>query len=68
MKTRELCKDFLEMQGGCTLDCIKAARLMNERWGIKVDHHEMAYALDYLERIGVATIASRGEFTTYYIG
>jgi hypothetical protein len=69
MKKQELCRDFLGMQGGRALDAIEAANAMNERWGIRVDWHEMAYALDELERRGEATRIPGGrELTRYYIG
>ena len=55
MKTQQVCKDFLRLQKGVELDAMMASQLMSELWGIKVDWHEMAYALDYLERVGEAT-------------
>ena len=68
MKTQQVCKDFLRMQKGRELDAMEAMRLMSDVWGIKVDHHEMSYALDYLHRTGDAKLTKVGGFQRYLIG
>ena len=50
MQIQQVCKDFLRMRRGAIFDGVSAAQMLNEHWGIKVDWHEMSYALDYLER------------------
>ena len=67
MKTQQVCKDFLRMQKGAELDAMEAARLMNDVWGIRVDWHEMSYALDYLRHFNEATCAQHRGFQRYII-
>jgi len=67
MKTQQVCKDFLRMQKGVELDAMIAARLMNDVWGIRVDWHEMSYALDYLRHSNEATCTKLGGFQRYII-
>ena len=67
MKTQQVCKDFLRMQKGREFDAMEAMRLMNDTWGIKVDHHEMSYALDELHRHEEATLTKIGGFQRYII-
>lgn len=59
MKTFQVCKDFLRMQHGVEVDPIKAAMLMLEIWGIRVDWHEMSDALEYLANAKDATRTGR---------
>lgn len=69
MKEQQLCKDFLRLNKGTIVDPIQAARMMDRRWGIKVDWHEMAYALDWLRSSQEATITgyTNSGFTQYII-
>jgi hypothetical protein len=53
-QTRRLCRDFLEMWKGKVFDAPSAASLMRELWGVRVDWHEMAYALDEMDGCGLA--------------
>jgi len=54
MKTRQVCKDFLRMHKGMTFDAIAAMQHMEQVWDIRVDWHEMSYALDELDHKGEA--------------
>jgi len=67
MKTLQVCKDFLRMQKGREFDAIEAARFMSDVWGIRVDWHDMGYALDELHRTGEATLTQPGGFCRYII-
>jgi hypothetical protein len=59
-KTQRLCEDFLERQKGSVLDAIQAARRMDDIWGIKLDWHEFAFALDHMESYGGANRTGQG--------
>ena len=67
MKTQQVCKDFLRMQTGRELDAMEAARLIDDVWDIKVDWHEMSYALDYLYNSKEADCVQAGGFCRYII-
>lgn len=46
---RQLCKDFLLLHPpGVAYSSMQARQAMNSRWGIDIDHHEFAYAIDEL--------------------
>lgn len=47
-QAQQLCKDFLRMQKGRVFDPIQAVNEMAERWGVRVDWHEMSDALEYM--------------------
>ena len=49
MKKRQLCKDFLLLHPPhVTYSSYTAREAMRDRWGIDIDHHEFAYAIDEL--------------------
>ena len=60
MKTQQVCKDFLRLHKGSTFDAMEASWMMMEHWGIKIDWHEMADALQYLLSSNEADHASKG--------
>ena len=46
---RQMCKDFLMLHPPSTVySSMSARQAMNSRWGIDIDHHEFAYAIDDL--------------------
>jgi len=48
-QTQQICKDFLRYCcKGQRMDGISAMRAMDDRWGVRVDYHEMGDALEYL--------------------
>ncbi len=69
MKTQQVCKDFLRMKKGQTFDAIQASNAMDAEWGIRVDWHEMSYALSRLLECAEANYAGGGadRMTRYII-
>lgn len=64
--------DFLQtfIRRECTgelHDAMTATNKLIERWGMRVDWHFFAYALDAEMRCGWATITRPGGFTQYVI-
>jgi len=48
-QVRQMCKDFLLLHPpGVAYTCMGARQAMINRWGIDIDHHEFAYAIDEL--------------------
>jgi len=65
---RRFTHDFLSRRKGEELDCMQAMRKCIDAYGIRIDHHEWAYTLDYMRSIGEASfIRSNGGFTVYII-
>ena len=49
LNERQMCKDFLLMQSpGVAYTFMQGRQAMIARWGIDIDHHEFAYAVDEL--------------------
>lgn len=63
----KLAMGFLKLQSGQELDAMDASCKMADEWGIKVDWHEFAYALDDLRRAGLATCTKVGGNQRYLI-
>lgn len=55
IKVRQLCKDFIRLQKGKTLDAFQASIEMINVWGIGIDWHEFSFALDELSRTNEVT-------------
>lgn len=52
-QVQTMCKDFLMLHPPSTVySSMSARQAMNSRWGIDIDHHEFAYAIDDLIRKG----------------
>ena len=68
-QTQQIVKDFLRMQTGKSLDAISASQRMHQQWGVVIDWHEFAYALDYLRTTGEAVhdSYSHDRFISYII-
>jgi hypothetical protein len=67
VKAQQLCRDFLRMQKGKLLDAMQARRAMTEHWGLTLDWHEFATALDHMASCGEATITKPGGYVEYLI-
>ncbi len=62
IKTEQLCRDFLLIHpAGVTYSSYTASQAMHARWGIKLDHHEFAYAIDLLVQQGKAVRIPNGK-------
>lgn len=50
-----LIHSWLSSRKGEVLSGLRARQLFSEMYGIDIDHHEYAYCLDWMSRIGEAT-------------
>lgn len=49
MNKRQMCMDFmLMMPKNVAYTSMAARQAMNDRWGLDIDHHEFAYAIEIL--------------------
>ena len=67
MNKRQMCIDFLYTYGGREFDAIEASTFMRSQWGVDIDWHEFAYALDEMWRNDTASLVRRGDVNTYYV-
>ena len=57
MNTWKVCKDFIRLYcKGQEVEPIQSATKMDNIWGLRVDWHEMGWALESLEHDGEATM------------
>lgn len=66
---KQLVVDFLRLptHRGKTIDAYKACQECNRRWGIVIDWHEFAYALENMVARDEAVIYRAGHITVYRI-
>jgi hypothetical protein len=70
MNKQQLVLDFLRLphNRNRTLNSTRAMQEMSARWGITLDWHEFANALDHLNNLGEIAIISPGGRVEYWMG
>ncbi len=66
---QQLARDFLHLSSskGKEWDSYQAAQACHRRWGIPIDWHEFAYALDFMREQGKAEVIRSGYIKVYRV-